>query len=79
MGLYYHKIDFFQDPIFGLDMSMEGIDMIAQYIDAIWKEQQYLNKLPKEYVLDQLRLFHPKYENEFFNIKEIVELKMKQK
>lgn len=65
-------------PIFGLDMSMEGIDMIAQYIDAIWKEQQYLNKFPKEYVLDELRLFHPKYENEFFNIKEIVELQMKQ-
>ena len=47
-------------------------------LDAIWKEQQYLNKFPKEYVLDELRLFHPKYENEFFNIKEIVELQMKQ-
>ena len=65
-------------PIIGLDMSMEGIDMIAQYIDAFWKEQQYLNKFPKEYLLDELRLFRPKYENEFFNIKEIVELQMKQ-
>lgn len=65
-------------PIFGLDMNMEGIDMIAQYIDAIWKEQQYLHKFPKEYVLDELRLFHPKYENEFFNVKEIIELQMKQ-
>lgn len=63
-------------PVFGLDMNMEGIDMIAQYIDAIWKEQQYLNRFPKEYVLDELRLFHTKYENEFFNIKEIVELQM---
>ena len=65
-------------PILGLDRNMEGIDMIAQYIDAIWKEQQYLYKFPKEYVLDELRLFHPKYENEFFNIKEIVELQMQQ-
>lgn len=64
-------------PVFGLDMNMEGIDMIAQYIDAIWKEQQYLNKFPKNYVLDELRLFHPKYENEFFNIKEILELQLR--
>lgn len=64
-------------PVLGLDMNMEGIDMIAQYIDAIWKEQQYLNRFPREYVLDELRLFHPKYENEFFNIKEIVELQMR--
>ncbi len=65
-------------PILGLDMSMEGIDMIAQYIDAIWKEQQYLSKFPKGYILDELRAFHPRYENEFFNIKEIVELQMKE-
>lgn len=64
-------------PVFGLDMTMEGIDMIAQYIDAIWKEQQYLNRFPREYVLDELRLFHLKYENEFFNVKEIVELQMR--
>ncbi len=65
-------------PIYGLDMSLDGIDMIAQYIDAIWKEQQYLNKFPRKYVLDELRSFHPKYENEFFNIKEILELQMNQ-
>lgn len=64
-------------PVFGLDMDMKGIDMIAQYIDAIWKEQQYLNKFPREYILDELRLFHPKYENEFFNIREILELQTK--
>ena len=61
-------------PVLGLDMTMEGIDMIAQYIDAIWEEQQYLNKFPRRYIIDELRLFHPRYENEFFNIKEIVEL-----
>ena len=55
-------------------MTLEGIDMIAQYIDAIWEEQQYLNQFPRRYIIDELRLFHPGYENEFFNIKEIVEL-----
>jgi len=60
-------------PVFGLDMTLEGIDMIAQYIDAIWKEQKYLNKFPRDYIIGELYLFHRRYENEFFNIKEIIE------
>lgn len=60
-------------PILGLDMTLEGIDMIRQYIDAIWEEQLYLLKLPRNYVISSLRTFHPRYENEYFNIKEIVE------
>lgn len=63
-------------PIFNLDMELEGIDMIAQYIDAIYKEQQFLMKFPREYVISELRSFHRTYENEFFNIKEILELQM---
>ncbi len=63
-------------PIFNLDMELEGIDMIAQYIDAIYKEQLFLMKFPREYVISELRSFHPAYENEFFNIKEILELQM---
>lgn len=61
-------------PVFGLDMNLEGIDMIGQYIDAIWEEQRYLAKFPINYIIDELRIFHPNYENEFFNLKEIVEL-----
>lgn len=60
-------------PILGLDMTLEGIDMIAQYIDAIREEQRYLLQFPKNYVISLLRTFHPRYENEYFNIKEIVE------
>lgn len=60
-------------PVFGLDLNLEGIDMIRQYIDAIWEEQCYLRKLPRGYVIDELRSFHPRYENEFFNLKEIIE------
>lgn len=65
-------------PILGLDMSLEGIDMIRQYIDAIWEEQCYLLKLPRNYVISLLRTFHPRYENEYFNIKEIVGLQNKE-
>lgn len=59
-------------PVFGMDMSLEGIDMIRQYIDAIWEEQCYLMKFPREYVISELRSFHPHYEKEYFNLKEII-------
>lgn len=61
-------------PVFGMDMNLEGIDMIRQYIDAIWDEQCYLMRFPREYVIGELRSFHPCYEKEYFNIKEIVEI-----
>lgn len=61
-------------PVFGLDMNLEGIDMISQYIDAIWEEQCYLKQFPREQILRILRLFHPHYQKEYFNIREIVEL-----
>ena len=61
-------------PVFDMDMNLEGIDMIAQYIDIIWDEQCYLMKFPRGYVINQLRSFHPFYEKEYFNIKEIVEM-----
>ncbi|MGN0465047.1 MAG: DUF6179 domain-containing protein [Lachnospiraceae bacterium] len=63
-------------PIFGLDLNLEGIDMIDQYIDAIWKEQKYLMRFPRNYILSELRSFHPKYEKEYFNLREIIELQM---
>lgn len=64
-------------PVFGLDMELEGIDMVRQYIDAIWEEQCYLMKFPREYVVSELRSFHSHYEREYINIREIVELQMK--
>ena len=63
-------------PVFGLNMELEGIDMIEQYINAIWEEQCYLMKFPRNYVIRALRSFHPKYEKEFFNLKEILELEI---
>ena len=62
-------------PILGLDTSLEGIDRMEQYIDAIWQEQQFLRKFPREYVIDKLLSFHPRYEREYFNLREIMELK----
>ena len=61
-------------PVFGLDTSLEGIDMIRQYIDAIWEEQNYLMNFPRNGVISALRSFHPRYEREYINIKEIFDL-----
>lgn len=66
-------------PVFGLDMELEGIDMIRQYIDAIWEEQCYLMKFPRNFVVDKLRVFHTKYEKEYFNLKEIVDMQIEKK
>ena len=40
-------------PVFKLNMNLEGIDMISQYIDAIWKEQVCLQAFPREYVISK--------------------------
>lgn len=61
-------------PVFGLDMELEGIDMIRQYLDAIIIEQQYLMQFDRNKIIKTLRAFHPRYEKEYFNLKEIVEL-----
>lgn len=58
-------------PMFGLDMELEGIDRIRQYLDAIWEEQCYLQQFPREDIICRLRMFHTRYEREYFNIKEI--------
>lgn len=63
-------------PIFTLDWESEGIDRIRSYVDAIWDEQCYLMKFPRSYIISELRAFHSRYENEFFNLREIVELQM---
>lgn len=59
-------------PVFGLDMELEGIDMIRQYLDAIIIEQQYLMQFDRNKIIETLRAFHPRYEKEYFNLKEIV-------
>lgn len=58
-------------PIFGLDMELEGIDMISQYLNAIITEQQYLMQFDRERIIEKMRSFHPQYEKEYFNLKEI--------
>lgn len=63
-------------PVFGLDMTLEGIDRISQYVDAVYEEQRWLMQFPRTFVIDALRSFHPRYEAEYFNLKEIVELQL---
>lgn len=52
---------------------LEGIDRICAYMDAIWEEQIYLRQFPREEVIGRLRSFHPHYEREYFNVREIVQ------
>ena len=61
-------------PIFNIHSQGEGIDIITQYIDGIWEEQMYLKQYPREYVVEMMRSFHPRYEGEFFNLREILGL-----
>ena len=53
---------------------LEGIDRICAYMDAIWEEQCYLMNFSRDYIISALRSFHPRYEKEFFNIREIVDM-----
>ena len=59
-------------PVFKMDMNLQGIDRIRQYIDLIWEEQCYLLQFSRSDIINILRSFHPRYEKEYFNIKEIV-------
>lgn len=63
-------------PVFGMDMNLEGIDMIRQYIDVIWEEQLFLKQFPRNDITSKLRSFHPHYEREYFNVREIVEMSL---
>lgn len=60
-------------PVFKMDMNLQGIDRIRQYIDLIWEEQCYLLQFSRSDIINILRSFHPRYEKEYFNIKEIVD------
>ena len=66
-------------PVFGMNLELSGIDLIEQYIDRIYEEQLYLQKFQKEYIVEQLRLFHPNYEKEYFNLKEILEIQLEKR
>ena len=66
-------------PVLGLGLNLEGIEMIRQYIDAIWEEQCFLMKFPRNEIIRILRDFHSKYEKEFFNLKEIIILQQKKR
>ncbi|MGN0307840.1 MAG: DUF6179 domain-containing protein [Lachnospiraceae bacterium] len=60
-------------PIIEINTALEGIDRISAYINCIAREQKFLQSLPVEYVISSLRSFHPRYEKEIINLKEIIE------
>lgn len=77
--LYYDPIFMPQNHILTLDYPVLtpcnthcGIDVIEQYIDSICVEQLFLNRLPKEYVVEVLEAYHPEYKEIVLNISAIV-------
>lgn len=49
-----------------------GIDAIAQYVEYISYEQNFMGMLPQEYVYEVLHRFQPGYRKQFYNICSII-------
>lgn len=49
-----------------------GIDLIDQYLNAIWLEQEFLGKLSQEYIYHTLTEYDASYDRLFINLPEIV-------
>lgn len=59
-------------PVLDFKQELQGIDAIAAYVEAIYTEQLFLQKMPKDYVRNVLQQFHPNYQKQFFNISSIL-------
>lgn len=59
-------------PVLDFNQELQGIDAIAAYVEAIYTEQLFLQKMPEEYVCNVLQQFHPTYQKQFFNISSIL-------
>lgn len=55
-------------PVLNMEFSKKGIDVISKYVDTIYLEQKFLNKLQTDYVQRVLKGFDSNYEKQFFNI-----------
>ncbi|MGN0484815.1 MAG: DUF6323 family protein [Lachnospiraceae bacterium] len=55
-------------PVLGQDHKRQGITAIAYAVDAIALEQQFFQKIPREYCERVLRQWHPDYEELIENI-----------
>lgn len=59
-------------PILQSIEQFQGVDAIYLYVNGIYLEQIFLQKLPKEYVMATLERYHGDYRNLFCNISNIV-------
>lgn len=59
-------------PVLNVDQKLQGIDAIAAYVKAIYTEQIFLQKLPREYICPLLYRFDFEYKEQFFNIGSVV-------
>ena len=64
-------------PVLGMDMEKDGVDLIADYINAICEEQEYLSKFPREEIIQLLMLYNKHYSTDIINIREIFDMEMR--
>lgn len=55
-------------PVYEIDQDKKGIDLISDYIDAIYLEQLFLNQFSKELIIQILRQYDEHYQKQFINI-----------
>lgn len=59
-------------PILKPMEQLRGVDAIYEYVTAIYLEQIFLEKLPREYICATLERYHSDYQNLYCNICNIV-------
>lgn len=55
-------------PVYEINRDKKGIDLIIDYIDAIYLEQLFLNQFSKELIIQILSQYDTQYEKQFINI-----------
>lgn len=55
--------------------SSEGLDMIEEFVDAVWDEQIYLRKYPRQYVKKKLLSYDKNYGQYVDNLKVIFDMR----
>lgn len=55
--------------------SSEGLDIIEEFVDAVWDEQIYLRKYPRQYVIKKLLSYDKNYGQYVDNLKVLFDMR----
>ncbi len=59
-------------PLIEMYYQLEGIDLIYQYIDSVYLEQNFLLTFPRKYIIEALKDYHSNYKDLFINVSSVV-------